>query len=308
LRLHPVGIARQSARGFFAALVLWAGAASAHPGAELGARYWGSSGTTTWSHNAQVVEPLLGNPTSVLTYSDLDAGAGELFGRAPIGERWYVKGNLGIGQINGGSFGDKDYLAGQVKFSDSTSSVRGDRMTYATVDLGYAFWTRGADALSLFVGAQRWRERLDAYGATFADGGGPSIPPSTLVISNDALWSSLRLGAALQVQMRQGLRLLAEVALVPSARLRNEDSHFLRQDPGDLGPVPNVINEGDGRGVQAELELRGTFREHWELGAGLRYWRLETTEGTSRGGGATYPLVGQESRRGGVLLSVSRRW
>jgi hypothetical protein len=35
--------------------------------AELGVRYWLSSGKSTRSHNAQSLDPRLGNPTSVLT-------------------------------------------------------------------------------------------------------------------------------------------------------------------------------------------------------------------------------------------------
>ena len=40
---------------------------------ELGVRYWLSTGETKISHNAQGVDPTLGNPTSVLVYGNLDA-------------------------------------------------------------------------------------------------------------------------------------------------------------------------------------------------------------------------------------------
>lgn len=87
--------------------------------AEFGARYWYSQATTTRSHNAQGLVPFLGNPTSVLTYEDLNAHAVELHGRKSFGEGWFIKGNAGLGSITRGSFDDEDFFAGQVKFSDT---------------------------------------------------------------------------------------------------------------------------------------------------------------------------------------------
>lgn len=301
-----------------AALLFFALALAVSPGvlaqeassAELGLRYWVSSGSTRWAHNAQGSAPVLGNPTSILAYTNLDANAGELYGRWGFGERWFVKGNLGLARINRGSFDDEDYLAGQVKFSDSTSAVRGDGITYATLDLGRDLWVSrsGRSAWSAFAGWHRWRERVNAYGATFTVGGGAPIPDNVLVISNEVMWTSFRLGLALRSQAQRRIRIDAELALVPYTRMRNEDSHHLRQDPSDLGPVPNVINEGSGHGALAELELRWSVYEHYEIGLGGRYWRLKTTEGTNRGAGGSFPLVFQESERAGVTLSLSRRW
>ena len=68
-------------------------------GWELGARYWLSTGQTKRSHNAQGEFPVLGNPTSVLTYDDLTAHAIELHARKSFANRWFVKGNLGLGEI-----------------------------------------------------------------------------------------------------------------------------------------------------------------------------------------------------------------
>ena len=50
-------------------------------GTEFGVRYWYSGSTSKRSHNAQNLDPTLGNPTSVLTYDDLSAHALELYGR-----------------------------------------------------------------------------------------------------------------------------------------------------------------------------------------------------------------------------------
>jgi len=290
------------------ALILAASLARAE--SDLGVRYWASTGMTRWAHNAQGADPTLGNPTSILTYDNLYANTFELYGRWTFDDRWFVKGNLGVGRINTGNFDDEDYFAGQVKFSDTTSSVKGDRITYGTFDFGRDVWTSssGWNAIGVFAGWQRWAERANAYGATPTVGPVPEISNNVPVISNEVIWTSFRLGLAARGAVSRDLRLIAELALVPYTRMRNEDSHYLRQNPNDLGPVPNVINEGSGTGVQAELELRWTVYEHYELGFGGRYWRLKTTKGTNRIAGGTFPLVFQESERTGVTLSLSRRW
>lgn len=285
--------------------------ADGEAGFELGARYWASTGMTRWAHNAQGANPALGNPTSILTYDNLDASIGELYARAGFAERGFVKGNFGLGRINTGNFDDEDYFAGQVKFSDTTSSVKGDRVVYAGIDLGLGVWrSRGSDetALAVFAGAQRWTERVNAYGTTATVGGVPNFTNNVPVISNEVTWTSLRLGLEARSRLGRGVRLTGEVALIPYTRMRNEDSHYLRQSPNDLGPVPNVINEGEGVGVQAEFELRRSFYEDYELALGGRYWRLKTTSGTNSIAGGSFPLVYQESERLGATLGLSRRW
>jgi hypothetical protein len=285
--------------------------ADGEAGFEFGARYWVSTGMTRWAHNAQGANPALGNPTSILTYDNLDASVGELYARAGFAERWFVKGNFGLGRINTGNFDDEDYFARQVKFSDTTSSVKGDRVVYAGIDLGLDVWrSRGSNetVLAVFAGAQRWTERVNAYGATPTVGGVPNIPNNVPVISNEVTWTSLRLGLEARGAPGRGLRLTGEVALIPYTRMRNEDSHYLRQSPNDLGPVPNVINKGEGVGVQAEFELRWSFYEDYELALGGRYWWLKTTSGTNSIAGRSFPLVYQESERLGATLGLSRRW
>src|SRR5215213_1128915 len=69
---------------------------------EIGVRYWISSGQTQSSHDASGADPILGNPTSTLTYDKLGAHTAELYARKSFGERWFVKGNAGIGTITHG--------------------------------------------------------------------------------------------------------------------------------------------------------------------------------------------------------------
>lgn len=279
---------------------------------DLGIRYWLSSGETKTSHNAQPLDPTLGNPTSVLLYESLDANLLELFGRRDFHGRWFLKGILGVGRVNGGSFDDEDFNAGQVKFSDTTSSVNQGRIGYGVLDLGWNVWVlgEGRTTIGAFVGYSQWTEKVDAYGATDHLGFiGGDIPADVKVVTNKVAWKSLRIGLAADVRFAERSRLALDVALIPYSKVRNEDSHHLRND---LGPVPNILLEGDGRGVQLDAELSYEIRRRTELGIGVRYWYIEATEGTrslpNRPDVPNLPIVELYSMRTGVTLTLRRLW
>ena len=275
---------------------------------ELVVRYWFSTGETKNSHNARAASPVAGNPTSVLTYEDLDAHVLELAGRANFAGNWFIKGNLGVGTITGGSFDDEDFLVGQFKFLDTTSSVREGTLTYATLDFGITPWVLqgGRGSVGLFLGYNQWTEDVDAYGITqTADPlgvGGGNLPDSVLVISNKAEWRSFRLGLAANLAVGERSRFIADLAYIPYSKVRNEDSHHLRPD---LGPVPNVIKEGVGTGVQLDAEWRYLVSRRTTIGAGVRYWRLKAEHGTDN---TDFPLVELTSERVGVTLSLAYLW
>jgi hypothetical protein len=281
--------------------------------AELGVRYWYSSAKSTRSHNAQSVDARLGNPTSVLTYTNLDAHALELHGRKSFAGDWFVKGNAGLGTITGGSLRDEDFNVGQVTDTDTTSTVKGNNLGYATLDFGYTLWRTSNGSTGLFIGYHYWRERLDAYGVVFTvPPVGATEPDSVPAITNEVTWQSLRLGLTSTAYLGPRSRLSCDVAVVPHAKVRDEDSHWLRQDPSAgsffLGPAPNIHMEGRGYGFQFELELRHALHSGWELGGGLRYWWLRAEDGTRKALGTSVPIIEIESQRVGVTLSLTRRW
>lgn len=290
---------------------------AAAPRGELGVRWWVSSGETKISHNAQVIDPALGNPTSVLVYENLDANALELFGRLNFARDWFLKGSIGVGRINAGAFQDEDFLAGQVKISDTTSAVPDQRIGYGTLDIGYQWvLAGGATTLGVFAGFSQWTETYDAYGATDNLGFiGGNIGRDVLVISNKVRWRALRLGVAGGLALGRA-RLTFDLAAVPYAEMRNEDSHVLRaqpvgSNPFALGPVPNIIDEGDGWGVQLDAALRYELRPRTHLEIGARFWSMEVRDGTSNFRnipGGEVPLVDFYTRRAGVTLSVIRTW
>jgi hypothetical protein len=296
------------------ALALGLGIPAQAQDAELGVRYWYSSGKSTRSHNAQAVDPTLGNPTSVLTYTNLDANALELYGRKDFRSGWFLKGNAGVGTITGGSLRDEDFKVGQVRDTDTTSTVKGNGLGYASIDFGRELWRFENGTAGLFVGYQYWRERVDAYGVVSILRSPPTVrePESVPAITNETTWQSLRVGLTSTARLSPASRLSAEVVLVPYAKVRDEDSHWLRQDPSAgeffLGPAPNIHMEGTGYGFQFELELRHALQSGWELGGGLRYWWLRAEDGTRKALGSSVPIVEIESQRVGVTLSLTRRW
>lgn len=274
---------------------------------QLGLRYWYSTAKNQFSHNASRADPALGNPTSILTYEDARAHSVEIYGRADLRARWFVRGNAGYGEVGKGSFDDEDYAAGQVKFSDTTSAIRGDRLSYFSLEAGREVWrsASGGVRLAAYGGFQQWSEVLEAYGAD-ATVGTIDVPDRVLVITNDVRWRSLRAGFLAQVGFAGATSFVADVALIPYSEVRNEDSHHLR---GDLGPTPNVITTGEGGGVQVDLELRHAIRPRLDVGIGLRHWHLRATDAEVRlGGSRPLPVKEIETRRTGATLSAAYRW
>lgn len=283
-------------------------------GGELGVRYWYSEASTTRSHNAQGLVPSLGNPTSVLTYEDLKTHALELYGRKNLPRGLFLKGNAGLGDTRSGSFDDEDFARGQDKFSDTTSTVKGNRLTYFTIDAGKEIVRTKNGAAGLFVGFSYWAERLDAYGLVVTvpvpapPDNGRRLADSVPVISNEVTWQSLRVGLTSTAILGPGTRITFDGALIPYAKVRDEDSHWLRQSPNDLGQAPNIHIKGEGYGFQLDLEVRQAIQNNWEVGAGLRYWLLRATDGTRSAVGISVPLSELESQRFGLTLGVTRRW
>lgn len=272
---------------------------------ELGLRYWHSSGRTAWNHTADT--PPLGDPTSILSYDRLGGGTVELHFRRTVSGPWFARGALGLGEIQRGSLDDEDYFAGQVRFSDTTSTVRGGELRYLTVDAVTRLSSSTARfPLHLFAGYQYWSERLDVYGLSNAPGffAAPSLGTNVPVISNEVRWLSLRAGVGATYAWDR-FEVSMDFALIPYADMHNRDSHYLRTD---LGGVPNIYMNGHGRGWQFDAEVRRRLTKNASLGLGLRYWVLEADGSVNFGGGAPVPLNRIRSERGGITASLIWRF
>jgi len=281
---------------------------------EIGVRYWLSTGKTNHGHDASSQDCFVGipcgNPTSTLTYDNLGAHTAELYARKALAEGWFVKGNAGIGTIPNGRLIDQDFVVDQILVFETTSGLNG-KLYYGTIDFGREQWKSGNSSVGWFAGYQHWNERLDAYGASnsgapffiFLNLPGDNVP----VISNEQTWDSARVGLEYR-SVRGRTRVQAELALIPYAKYRNEDSHWLRNDLG--ASQPNIVNKGQGRGVQLEFEVRRSFPDLFgvELGLGYRYWKLSSTDGTSNFGGESFPVTELVSERQGVMFSATKTW
>jgi len=269
-------------------------------------QYWASEGKTTWNHNAKPANPAFGNPTSQLTYSGMKSGIVEMGLTVRIGE-WFGTGTFGSGSIDGGTLRDEDWLAGQVKFSDTDSAIRGDEIRYWMLDLGRSVFRNRRFAIAPFAGFGKYQEVIDAYGATNnLAGGAVLVSASTRVITNDATWTIFRIGVVGSFRPVERLTLSAEVAYLPVADLTSEDSHYLR---GDLGPVPNIHMTGTGDGHMGQLEARYNVFKGAILSLAYRDWRF-TANGSIRFGasGQSLPLNKFETTRSGARLGLGYRF
>lgn len=268
-------------------------------------QFWKSEGKTTWNHNAQQANPALGNPTSQLTYSGMKSDIIELGLTVRHGDFFGIA-TVGTGSIDSGNLQDEDWLAGQVKFSDTNSAIRGDELHYWMLDGGrHLLWVPRA-TLAAFIGVGQYYETIDAFGVTDNFTGAITVPSSRKVITNEARWSFFRIGLNGKVSPWTPLILSAEVAYLPYVDLSNEDSHHLR---GDLGPVPNIHMNGTGDGLMWQAEARFTIFTGASIFVAYRDWRFKA-DGDIRFGSSSQrlPLKDFETTRSGVRLGFSYRF
>jgi len=289
---------------------------------EVGGRYWYSFGDTKFDFvNGH---PLFGDPTSTLYWYDTQGHAGEFFARldhAPTGV--FVKGLVGGGIFNGGTIVDRDYFVGQVKFSDTSSEINGDRFHYGIVDIGWAFAVpRAGVRFGVFVGYHYWASKLTAAGLVcnpddvngFFCGpvGSLQVPNTVPIFVYEPTWHAMRLGFDARWEIARGWSLSGEVAVVPYARLVNKDSHLLRQSMADLGPAPNVISRSPyAFGAESEVFINYAVTPNLEVGIGGRYWGLLTDRGSVQFGPAfnyDYALDRFDQQRYGLLVQVKGRF
>jgi hypothetical protein len=249
---------------------------------EIGGRYWYSSG--------KVQKTLFDDPrfseftNSRLTYSDLKAHAGEVFGRADHVTGVFVKGYFGMASLRSGELEDEDFPPGIDPYSSTISEQRNGDLRYFNVDAGYSFFRGARTQIGAFVGYHQLKEDMHAFGCVQGAGNPlicvPDIPDNVLGISEHTKWQSLRLGLVADMMITQRLKLTAEAAWLPYVHLRAHDIHWLRLGAGlfDIaGPIPE---RGSGYGYQLEAILSYAVTDRIQLGIGGRYWHMETEGST----------------------------
>lgn len=255
---------------------------------EVGTRYFWSTGTTRMSYPR-------GAPTvSKLTWSGLDANAGEAFGRVEHKTGLFLKGVVGAGSVGGGTLKDEDFPPTITPYSATSSNQGNGSLGYATVDLGWDLfalpnWPYPAERVlgarsvrfGPFVGYSYYRETLNAYGCaqTATNSGicGAPIPNTVLGITQDSRWNAMRAGFAGDMTFANRLKIGFDAAWLPFGSFNGTDTHWLRLGTpfvGDFnGPTPET---GGMNGVQAELTIGYQLTDAISVAVGGRYWYFQS--------------------------------
>ena len=243
---------------------------------EVGTRYWYSSGRTQYAYATN--QPSL---TSKLTYDGLTAHSGELFFRADHPSDVFVKGLVGLGGITGGNLKDEDFPPITTPYSATNSHQKDGSLTYFDVDFGYTLLKGDGYRFGPLVGYRYYHEVLNAYGCNQLAGNAgicaPPIPTSTLGITNDEQWNSVRLGFTGDVKLTDRLKLTGDAAWLPFSYLDGRDTHWLRiNTPGGfLAGVP--LTASGHNGLQLEAVLSYQVTPAVSVGVGGRFWHDEAT-------------------------------
>lgn len=165
-------------------------------------------------------------------------------------------------------------FGGLVAYSNTTASVSGD-VDYATVDVGYDFFRGVGYKLGAFVGYNYYAENKSAYNCTqianpFSDCFPASPDGSSLSITEDDTWNSLRVGLNGNIMVTDRLKLEGDVAYLPYVAFKGTDDH-LQRDPPFVSP-----ESGTGRGLQLESILSYLITDQLSVGVGGRYWAMWT--------------------------------
>lgn len=255
---------------------------------EAGARYWYSSGNYRFAFSNG--NPAFGTPTSTLDWKNMDGHSGEAFARVdhkPSG--LFVKGVVGGGAITAGYIDDKDFFSGQAKFSDTRSQVQNGNLTFAMIDVGWAYSPTGGVKFGVFAGYHYWNEKATAFGLYCKQNqpalgcssiGSVPVGYDTAVFTYEPTWHAVRIGVEGRFAIDDRWSVSGEFAAIPYAVVQNKDSHLLRQDGSDLGPAPNVITDSRyAYGVETEVFVNYAVTRNIEVGLGARYWGLFSRDG-----------------------------
>jgi hypothetical protein len=302
---------------------------------KVGTRYWFSEGETEFAHCASVacgggvttvgtVTGSLGDPTSKLEYTSLRNRAFELTSDLEV-SNVVLQANIGLrDKGDTGKFRDFDWITdgasglpgdGDVyEFSDTISPVKDVSLKYSVWDIGYKVdmgsYFKGINvSVTPFVGYVRYNEMASAYGLfdlpdDLGAGGGLTIGEDTLVIQNQIFWAGQRFGTEVDWNINPKANFLANIAYVENMSVRNEDSHVLR---GDLGPTPNVISTGEGRGWMIDLIGKYAYDNNLGFEVGYRYWRFEDRNAVVAFGPAftsDFPIRQIYSQRQGFMIGA----
>jgi opacity protein-like surface antigen len=288
---------------------------------DVGGRYWYSWGRHKYDLGLVKGTAAPYSQISRLTYGGMDGSTGEAFGRITAPLSLFAKGFIGGGNVQGGKLNDEDFgISGPtpgslVPYTNTLSSASGDIPLYGTVDVGYDLWRATDYRFGVYVGYNYYKEEMGAHGCQqtanpigpcSAAEGGPIASTGHAIITQDARWQSLRLGAATEFYLAPRFKVSADAAYLPYVVVDAVDHHFLGNTPAVASVNPLT---GYGKGAQLEAMLAYDLTPNISLGVGARYWAMWSETGSFRrtydSSAAANPQIHQslkiETDRVGVL-------
>lgn len=255
-------------------------ATSPAPGTEIevGGRVWYSFGQFQKDFGSNSNQTIQDPLASRLTYPT-QAASGELFGRIDTTSNVFFKGFIGGGGLTQGTMTDEDWTRKEddAPYSNTLSDKVTGSIGYATADLGYDMLRDRASKLGVFVGYNYYREDKSAKGCTQLANPGAAcatpVPDTSVGITEDDRWQSLRVGINGVVALTDRLRLEGDAAYLPYVQFSGTDNHLWRT--GD-GPTASP-ESGTGQGVQLEAILSYAITPSFRVGVGGRYWAMWAT-------------------------------
>ncbi len=287
---------------------------------------WFSSGQTDWNHDASSSSALLGNPSSELTYEDVDSNVIELNAEFNMPNGYFIRGDLGFGSFDDGRLIDDDFLTttttGDFLASRTFSDIDEDGMWYFNLDAGYTLWSdpyEGTSMIRVFMGYQRWEEEYVAKGITYdtctvggallgiCSAAGTQLALGQTVITNKVEWDSVRLGLEGKATLWKRLGIEASAVFIPYSNMHNEDIHHLRTDLSQ----PGFVMDGTGIGYNFDIAATYEVLPNIFLSAGYQFWKMESDGDIavrSTTGSSVFPLNDLDSERDGATVGLSFRY
>lgn len=278
---------------------------------EFGPRYWFSSG-----RYKKDLFGFDGTQVSRLNYDSLTGHSAEAFWRLNHASGLFLKGYAGGGSITGGHLNDEDFPPLTTPYSNTSQEQKHGSLGYASVDLGYNFWTSPTWQVGGFVGYHYWNERVNTFGCTQVAGnagicgnipafGIVPVPTSVDALDNSATWNSLRVGLSGEFVVAPGWKVTADAAYV-RGWLSANDFHNMRPD------IRGVPEDARGNGFQIDALLNYQVTDAFSVGVGGRWWHIQGDgtshfEQTAFPGGGPQPIKVEQDRFG-LLAQASYRF
>ena len=213
---------------------------------------------------------------SRLTYTKAQAPGAEVYSRIEMpGSGFFLSGYAGLGKFNSGNLQDEDLPPLTIPYSSTNSPQSDGHLGYASVDAGYYVYDNGQFRLGGLVGLHYLDETFNAFGCTQTQTNSICAPgqvgPSNLTISDEGVWTSVRVGLAGEAKFG-ALTLRGDAAWLPHMSLSETNNHWLREPYDFSGPIPASATGSNG--YQVEGEATYALSKNFAIGAGARYWSM----------------------------------